>query len=369
MSDQDQEYISLKDIFLKIGEYFQYVRTKFLWIILVGGILGVYMGFKNYIEPTQYQETLTFMMDESKSGDVSIPGLDALGSLFGNPQKSNNLGKILQLFESKKIIHNTLFDSVIINDNKNVLANHYLDLYTVPRLTESYTILGGLFYKRNWVKVLEKDPTFRFLNDDIDNFTPKENLYLRAIYDHINGEASLGIPQQLASKLDDETGIMQLTMTSEYEDITLSFLNNIYTQLSDFFISKTVEKEQKTYDLMKEKRDSVYLALKSAEYALADFKDRNRNLVTVKGYLNQIQLERQSSILSSMYRTVVGQMDATEFALKNKTPVVQVIDLPRRPINPTSPSWIMGLITGGLIGMVLMLFYFVVRKLFKDIMA
>ena len=213
-----------------------------------------------------------------------------------------------------------------------------------------------------------KNENFRFTHGDVDNFTPKENLYLRLVYDHISGESTVGIPAQLTSELDEETGIMKLTMESEYEDITMSILNNIYHKLSGFFIEKSVEKEQKTYDLMEIKKDSIFKALKSAEYALADFKDRNRNLVTVKGYLQQIQLERESSILSSMYRTVVGQMDATEFALKNKTPVVQVIDLPRRPIHPNKPSWILGLIKGGLLGCALVIFFFVGKKLLADIM-
>lgn len=367
--EENQEFISLKDIFLKIGEYFHYVRSKFIWMAIFGFLIGGYMAYDNYTHPVSYSESLTFMMDESKSGDVSIPGLDALGSLFGNKTKDNNLGKILQLFESRRIIHQTLFDTVQINGKNDVIANHYLDLYTVPYLVESYELFGGLLYKRQWPKRVLKDPDFRFSNSDVDNFKPLENLYLRLIYDHINGESGLGIPQQLSSQLDEETGIMKLSMTSEHEDITFAVLNNIYSQLSDFFIQKTVEKETKTYNLMRAKRDSVFTALTSAEYSLADFKDRNRNLVTVKGYLNQIQLERKASILSSMYRTVVGQMDATEFALKNKTPLVQVIDLPRRPITPAQPSWFMGLVNGGLIGGTLVIFFFLIRKLFKDIMA
>lgn len=366
MPDQ-QEYITLKDIFLKIGEYFHYVKSKYLWMVLLGAFFGLLFAFQNYKEPLQYEETLTFMMDESKSGDVSIPGLDALGSLFGQDKNSGSLGKILELFESRKIVHNTLFDTTMINGKNDVIANHYLDQYTVPYLVESYDLIGPLT-KRSWTKTVMENPDFRFSHNDIENFTPLENLYLRLVYDHISGESDIGIEAQLESELDEETGIMKLRMTSEYEDITMAILNNIYNQLSGFFIEKSVEKETKTYNLMKKKRDSIFTSLKSAEYALADFKDRNRNLVTVKGYLEQIQLERQSSILSSMYRTVVGQMDATEFALKNKTPVVQVIDLPRRPINPTGPSWILGLIKGGLLGVAIVIFLAVVRRFYKDIM-
>lgn len=368
MQDNSQEdYISLKDIFLKIGEYLAYVKKKAIWIILVGAIFGFLMGFKNKFSSVMYTENLTFMMDETKS-DSEIPGLDVLGSLFGGQGKQNNLGKILQLFESRRIIHNTLFDTVIINDKNDFIANHYLELYTVPSLVKSYKFLKLFSYKESWPKQLLDNPDFRFDNSDVDNFTPLENLYLRLIYEHISGNSEVGIPAQLNSKLDDETGIMSLKMRSKYEEITLCILNNIYTQLSSFFIEKTVEKETKTYNIMKNKRDSVYTALTSAEYALADFKDRNRKLVTVKGYLKQIQLEREASILGGMYSGVVRQMDATEFALKNKTPVVQVIDFPRRPVNGKKASVKKGIVFGGLIGVVLTIFFFIMRKLFQDIM-
>ena len=124
------EYITLKDIFLKIGDYFKYVKSKFKWMVIVGCIFGFTMAYQNFKEPNLYKETLTFMMDESKTGDVSIPGLDALGSLFGKDKNNGSLGKILELFESRRIVHNTLFDTVLIQGKSDFIANHYLNQYT-----------------------------------------------------------------------------------------------------------------------------------------------------------------------------------------------------------------------------------------------
>jgi len=273
MQDQHQEEITLKDIFLKIGEYITYVKSKWRWIVLVGLLLGVLMALKS------------------------------------------------------------------------------------------------IAYKIDWPRALLKDKDFRFTHDDIDNFTPKENQYLRVIYEKIAGDSGAGISPQLSSSMDEETGMMSLRMRSKYEDLTLGVLNNIYKQLSQFFILKAVEKQQKTYDIMKVKRDSVVTALMAAEYALADFKDRNRNLVTVKGYLKDLRLEREVSILNVMYAEVVKQMEATDFALKNKTPIVQIIDLPRRPIVPTQISWKRNFITGLLMGIVLTMLFFAAKRMFNDIMA
>lgn len=360
---QPQDEITLREIILKIGEYVGVVKQSWKALVLVGAVCGLIMAIKTYMEPALYKEQLTFMMDETQ-GDA-VQGLDLLGGLFGS-KKQDNLGKILQLFESKRIIHQTLFDSVEIAGKNDVLANHFFDLYTIDHLAKDYKYFNLIGWKVAYPKNLESD--FRFSRADTDDFTPTENLYLNLLYEKISGRDYVGIAPLLSSTLDDETGIMTLRMQSEHEDLTLGVLNNIYKQLSEFFIEKTIEKQLKTFKIMKAKKDSVLTELKGLEYALANFKDRNRNLVTVKGYLDELRLEREVQILNVMYGAVVKQLEATDFALKNKTPVVQVIDLPRRPIGATIKSWKRAFIQYFLFGAVLVGLVVLVRSVFRDIM-
>lgn len=359
----EQEEITLKDIFLKVGEYITEVKMKWKLLVLTGAVFGCVMAVKAYMQPPIYAEQLTFMMDETK-GDA-MPGLELLGGLFGGKQQ-DNLGKILQLFESKKIIHNTLFDSLEIDGKADVLANHFLELYTVSALAQDYKYFNLVGWKVNFPSQLEDD--FRFTSTDPDLFSPQENLYLKILYEKVSGNDYVGVEPLLSSRLDEDTGIMTLNMKSEYEELTLGVLNNIYQQLSGFFIEKSIEKQLKTYTIMKYKRDSVLTELKSKEFQLANFKDSNRRLVTVKGYLDQLRLERDVTILNLMYGEVVKQLEATDFALRNKTPVVQVIDLPRRPIGATMTSWKRAFLQFFFVGSIVLGLILLVRKFFADIM-
>jgi len=357
--NHEEEYITLKDIFLAIQAYFIEVLSHKWKLIAVGIIIGFILAFKTYMEPPLYREKLTFMMDE-KSGEA-VEGLNLLSGLFGAGQTSENLSRILDLFESKKIIHNTLFDSIEIKGNKDFLANHFFAEYGIDQLVKDYKRFG-LFYKANWPKRLLENTDFKFTHKNIENFTDIENLYLRLLYEKVNGNSNIDMPRLLASSLDDNSGIMTIKMVSEREEITLGVLNNIYNHLSAFFIEKSTEKQTKTYNIIREKRDSVLIALKASEYQLADFKDSNRKLVTVKGYLKQLRLERDVQILNVMYAESVKQMEATDFALKNKTPVVQIIDLPQRPIIEQIGSPISKFVFGFLFGAVLLAIYYVLRK-------
>lgn len=362
--------LTLKDVILFVKSYLDDLLLRWKWILIAGIFLGILFAFVAYFQPKTYKEQLTFMMDEtaSKKGNM-FESLALLGDLFGSGNSGDNLGKILQLFESKKIIHSTLFDTTTINGKTDFLANHFIKLYSIETLVKDYKYFNSIGFKIGWPQKLLKTSDFQFTHGNFEEFTPKENQFLRLIYEKVNGNPRVGISPALNSELNEKTGIMTLSMVSEYEDLTLGVLNNIYKQLSYFFITKSVEKQKKTYDIMTFKRDSVLSELKTAEYRLADFKDSNRKLVTVKGYLNQLKLEREVTILNIMYGEVVKQLEITDFTLRNMTPVVQIIDLPRRPIVWSKPSWIKKLLTYGIIGAILACIFFVIRKFFRDVMA
>lgn len=368
MEYYEQDEITLKEVILKVANYFKIVVSNWKWLLLCGVIIGSILAIQAVMTPVHYQEKLTFMMDDS-GGDTSIPGLELLGDLFGGSGGSgDNLDKILKLFESKKIINNTLFDSVRIDGKSDFLANHFLDKYTIKYLVEQYRRYG-FYYSPKWPKALIDNNDFRFSHGSLDTFTDEENLMLRIVYERINGTTGGLLKKRLYSDMDPNSGIMTLNMSSEHPELTLGILNNIYEELSNFFVEKATEKQTKTYNIMRAKRDSVITQLKSMEYQLANFKDTNRNLVTVKGYLKQLRLEREVAILNVMYAEVIKQLEATDFALKNKTPVVQIIDLPRTPIQPTIESWKRAFMFGLIVGAILCSVVLVIRAIIKEIIA
>lgn len=367
MEYYEQDEITLKEVILKVTGFAKIVLQSWKWLVLCGSIVGVILAIKAIMTPDHYNEKLTFMMDDS-GGDSSIPGLELLGDLFGGAGGSgDNLDKILKLFESKKIVNNTLFDSVVVNGKSDFLANHFLEKYTIKYLVEQYRRYG-FYYSPKWPKTLIDNNEFRFTHNNLEDFTDEENLMLRVVYERINGTSDGLLDKRLYSDMDPNSGIMTLNMSSEHPELTLGILNNIYEELSDFFVEKATEKQTKTYNIMKAKRDSVITQLKAMEFQLANFKDSNRNLVTVKGYLKQLRLEREVAILNVMYAEVIKQLEATDFALKNKTPVVQIIDLPRTPIQPTIESWKRAFIFGFIVGAILCSVVLVIRAILREIL-
>ncbi len=363
MSEEYKE-LRLKDVILYFLDIIKYLKSKFFYILGIGLLSFAFFAYNASKSKSMYSEKLTFMMDE-KTGN-EIPGLDLLGNLFGKGGGSdNNFGKILELFESKRIIHNTFFTKINVKGKNDFLVNHLIDFYGLNRLIDDHKKYGLI---DSWAEGL-RNSNLKFSNSVIDSFSNDEGLLLQLCYEKINGNPNSGLEPLLTSDFNVESGIMTITMKSESQEITLAVLNNVYEQLSEFFIDRTIEKQQKTFNIVKAKKDSIEYALKRKEFSLADFKDRNRNLVTVKGYLDQARLEREVQVLGLMYAEIIKHYETTDFSLKNKTPVVQIIDKPRSPILPSKPSSISKGIFGFIIGSVLASLLFFISFQYKKVMT
>ena len=70
-----------------------------------------------------------------------------------------------------------------------------------------------------------------------------------------------------------------------------------------------------------------------------------------------------------MYSSIVKNMDQADFALRSKTPYVQVIDVPFRPLSPSRVSLSLTIIKAIFVGTFLAILLIVFRKLIVDALA
>lgn len=380
MKEQDEiQYIeekelSLKDIVFLVKDYFrEVIRYKYI-PLLVMIPFAIYFIWDAKTTPLMFSGNLTFMINEDEAEDIGgLSGL--LGTLGikapGTGGSEHNLEKVLQLFRSRRIVENTLFQKVKIEGKLDYIGNHILDIYGgINELTEDYESFNGLIKKRGWVDFVRENDNFRLKSDSIQGFGKLENIVLNdLLYDRVTGNPELGISPMIGSAIDENSGIMNLSASTLSEELTIIFLEKLYDQLSDYYINKTVEKQLKVYGILQAKNDSILQVLALADYALADFEDSNRNLTTIKGEIKRTRLRRDAKIMEIMYGESIKQLEMAEFSLKRKTPYVQLIDWPKRPINPKGKSLLMGLIYSIILGMILGITYIIVRKIFRDALA
>jgi hypothetical protein len=128
----DNDEISLKELIFKIREWYQFLLTKWKLIIavsVIGGIAG--LTYAIYQKPI-YSATLTFAMEDEKSGGGGLSGALGLASSFGIDLGVGDAGgafsgaNLMALMKSRKIVEKTLLSPVEYKGKTISLAEYYI---------------------------------------------------------------------------------------------------------------------------------------------------------------------------------------------------------------------------------------------------
>ena len=372
MSEQKQntrneDEISLKDVILKAWEYVFHVihHWKLISLFIILG-LG-YNLFEYFTHVPKYSATISFMINEDESSSLGGIGglLGSFGGLLGGASEYN-LDKVLEISKSDRIAEKILLKKVSINNEVDYLANH---LITSQDTLDKW--LEVKWFKRPFIDYERKKAqrAYRFSNDKVDFNNRLEAYVLKQLIKLMFGPKSGPGDGIVNSEYGELTGIMKLSTSSYNESLSLNITNFLFEELSDFYIKKSVEKQQQTFDLMKMKHDSINNLLAVNEYSLAKFQDTNRGLYKISDQVKKDQYQREVFILATALGEAKKNLEISDFALRNKTPFIQVLDKPFLPLGSSKPGVfniiLIGIILGGFLGTVLV----ICKKIYNDIMS
>jgi capsular polysaccharide biosynthesis protein len=349
---QDDE-ITLKELILKIQEYWQEILKNWKLIFLIIIPFVAFFFIRAFLTPATYSAQLTFMVNEDEGGG-GFGGVSAILGQFGfggGGKSSHNLDKILELSRSRKIIQMALLESVNINGKKDYLANHLIEEYE---------------FHEKWKKDTTGLINFLFVQDSVELFSRVENKVLKSLHSLVIGEE--GKKGLLSFSYGEESGILNITHTTTSEELSIFLTEKIYEKLSWFYINNSTEKQQKTFSLFKNKADSLQIALNSAQYRLFQFDDTHKGMTLKQSSFERVRLQQEIQKLILAYGESYKNQEVSDFALKNQTPFIQEIDMPISPIEPIRESKLMALIMGSFIGGFMGIGFFIGRKIFRNTM-
>lgn len=346
-----EDEITLKELILKLKEYFWEVVQNWKWVLIITIPLIVFFLYQAITTPIEYHAELTFMVNEDDGGGIggvsAILGQIGLG---GGRRGKNNLDKILALAKSRNIVQRVVFDSIIIEGKEDFLGNHIIRLYD---------------FHKEWKDDTTGLKDFMFIKDDLSNRV--ERRVLKSLYSKIiGGENIEGI---FNTKFNEDTGIMEFSTQTVREELSIGLCKILYEYLAEFYVTRTVEKQQQTFDVMLQKVDSVKAVMAAKEYQLANFLDQNRGLYTAKAKRRELELQRDVRLLNEMYAVTLKNFEIADFSLKNKTPFIQLIDEPIGPLTGVVKSKVKSLILGMGLGVIFATILILGRKILKDTMA
>lgn len=343
------EEISLKELLLLVKSYIQEL-LKYWWVfIIVGPLCAGLFYLKTTYDDITYTSKLTFMMD-SDSG----PSLGAVAGLLGSfglgGGGDNNLDKMIRLIKSRNITKDALFKKVTIDGNEDFFANHIMKTEDIEVFRDE-----------------EETDRFFFTRADFGKYDKLENKALMKVYKHV-----VGSPDKTGAMIinkDDLSGIVALETTFMSQILAVEYPDAHFEVVEKYFIEKTIEKSQATFDIVKMKYDSITSLISSKEYQFASELDQGRGLFLRKDQMTRETIKKDLMILYEQYGELVKNKEISEYSLLTITPVIQDIDRPIYPLEPNEFSWILAILIGGFLGGVMTAGAIIARKIYKDAMA
>ncbi len=349
----EEQGITLKDLIVKIQEYFWEVIRYWKWVLVITIPFVIFFIYKAFSTPPTYLAELTFMVNEDDGnalgGMSAILGQFGFGGVGGG---KNNLDKILELAKSRRIVQEVLFEKISLNNKEDYIANHLIDTYD---------------FHEEWAEDTTGLDGFRFDHDSLPAFSRSGKRALKIMYGKLIG--SKDIEGLYKTGYDEVTGIMRLHVKTINESLSIQTTKLLYGRLSKFYVTKTVEKQQQTYNVMKNKVDSLRILMLQKESALAVFKDSNLGLYTKKAQLQESRLMRDIRLYNEMYLVSLKNFEIADFSLRNETPFIQLIDEPIIPLKPDVESKLRSLILGLFLGVFIAVLLIITRKTYYDVMG
>ncbi len=352
MEDQARrnDEITLRDMILKIQEFIAYYWTKKWWLIGAGIIGAAIFVYRVYDEPETFEGNLTFVVDEGGGGGSA--GVGAILGQFGlgGDSGENTLAKVATLARSRNVIYDMLMDSVSIEEETDLLANHFI---RTNNLNEWF------------LKISPTLDGYQFPHNRRAEFKRRDLMVLKLIH------LKLILSQDPLMKVDweDETGIVSLTVQAQSEGLTLALLYGNYEELQSVFVHNAVGRQQATLAQLRSKADSVSTALAQTEYQLASQEDRSLGLTSRRDLVKIQQLSRKAALLNGMYIEVLKSKETAEFMLSTNLPTFNIIDPPAVPLASLEIKPIKAAVLGGIFGGFVCVLILGLIKGYRDIMA
>jgi len=346
-----EEEISLRELLLKVGEWWRYLLSKWKVIVIagmIGGVLGLVYSITR--KPT-YKASFSFVLDEQKAGG-GLSQMSGLASLVGiNLGGMEGAGlftsdNIMEFIKSKRIIKMTLLSKANFEGKEELLIDRYVNMYNL----------------RNGWSENEDLVNFKFIPDS-SNYYLQDSLFSLYYKNIITKTLTINKP-------DKKLNIIQLDIESPNELFSKIFCERLIQNVTDFYVQTRTKRSTENLAILTKQVDSVRNELNNAISGVASAADANPNAnaafqrLRVSSQRRQVDVQANTAILSEL----VKQQEIAKLDLRNNKPLIQALDRPVLPLEKDRVGKAKGLVIGGVLVGFLTVLFLMIKRLFREIM-
>ena len=320
-----QLFINSQTMFLKLLTHWK----KLSLFALVGGLIGVVIAWTT---PTTYTAKTTFVVEEAKSGGSSIlsslagqTGLDIASLSGGNGLFSGD--NVLLLLKSTSLVKKSLLSAY---DSTQTLADAYANVNHLKEKWQSNPKIN---------KVINFGGTLTRLED---------SLLQTMMYTIINKEISI-------TRMDKKVSIFELLVSSKDENFSYLFASNLLKKTAEFYIDIKVGNLRKNVARLQVRADSLLDLLDKKTYKAAEATSQmlNGNRALPDLVSSSEISTRNKTIQTTVYTSLVQNLELSKTSLIQQTPVFQNLDNPEYPLKISKASKTLYLIIGAMVAVLI----------------
>lgn len=345
--------ISLKEMLEKAKEWYTYMLTQWK-IIVFAGIIGAVLGLTySFIKKPVYKATLSFALEDEKSGG-GLGGALGLASSFGIDFGGGGGGifsgsNLTELFKSRTMVEKTLMSPVTVNGKVLSLAEMYIQ-------------------NKEWRDAWISEPKYKNIQ-----FLPNtKRKYFTRVHDSILGEIYKDLSKKTLSveQKDKKIAIISMEVVSTNELFSLYFCEGLARQVGKFYVDTKSKKARINMEILERQTDSIRAELNSAITGVAVATDNTfmlnpaLNVRRTPSVKRQVDVQANTAILTEL----VKQTELAKVTLRKETPLIQVIDRPILPLEKERFGKAKGMVFGGFLGGFLILIFLIIRRIYKQLL-
>jgi len=349
----DNDEISLKELIVKAKEWWQYLLTKWV-IILAFGLGGAVIGLVvSLLTPPKYTAHLSFALVEKSAGGSGLADLASsfgLSSMLGGGSSGAFSGdNLLEIMQSPHTIEQTLLSPIVYNGKMQNLVEVYIQFNEL---------------REKWQKN-EKNKELQTLSYPIgqkrESFTRTQDSVMNNIYEKLEKTNALSIARK-----DKKLSFVNVSFTSKDEVFSKLFEEKLMEVTYKFYKETRTAQSRANINMMQAKADSIKRLYESSLYKSAGYSQVNINQALAFAAVPKQKQEYNSQLYATVYTEVLKNLETLKLDLARETPIVQIIDTPRFPLEKDRLGKAKAMATGGVLGGFLIVFYLLGAMFLKN---
>ena len=327
---------SMEEVIHLLKRVLRHLASRSLAILIVALIFGVLAFIAGWVFYQQKQKAVYIIAAEEETasgfeGLMAQFGMDVGGSNPGGVFSGENL---VQLFKIRSMIERALLNPVNYKGNDMLFADVFFS--------------NTKHAKKNVFKAIK----FDIDRSQHDKLTDSA-LYLT--YEYVRDEVLT------VSKPEKKIGFILVGVIHDDPEIAIKYSETTIETVTAFYVESLTKKARQNLDVLRLEADSVRNVLNQNLKESASESDLNVNPLWQKMRVEQNKTMIDLQISVSLFGEIIKNLKLAEISLRKQTPLIQVIERPRYPLERVGyKPWQLGLL-GFLIGMLIAM-YFVIRQ-------